>query len=931
MPDGYRDELAIFATQSMHQLYKGKAKYISVSTLALLLMAITMNAGTVGYRGFYFHRYLTADTVPLTTKPAPAENRITLPARPVAAPAKGTPERISNQGARKGGDTSLVPVTDTVHFKVSKDTLDAPVKYHADDSMVLDIPGKKIILYGKRTQVNYQDNELTSPLIEFDQRTSYVSAYLKKDSTGKVISFPTFIQGDFKTVSDSIRFNMKNGKGITKGTYTQQGEMYVYGEKIKKTEPDVFYAYKGRFTTCNLDTPHFAFVAKKIKFINKKMAFTGPVHPEVEGVPIPIVLPFGIYPLKQGRHSGILAPTFSVSQQFGLSLDGLGYYKVLNEKWDATLVGNIYSYGGWTARINPRYYKRYRYQGSFDFSYVRQKDLDNAGARGFNISWSHRADTKARPGVNFTASVNGGSSRYNALQQNNAQRNFQNLLYSSIAYSKIWRNKPYNVSINLSHNQNENTKQYSFSLPDITFNLNTIYPFRSKDAAGTLKWYENLGIGLNSNAKGATSFYDTSGGFVKNFTKNYKWAARHSIPVTLSLPPLGPLQFSPSISYEMQWIERKTQLAWNSSAKKLDTTVRNSFFLAQDIAFSIGVSTRIFGMFTFGKKSPVKAIRHELRPSLLLSYKPDISRHDWYQVQVDTTGKNFARYSYYYDNIYTGYGGGKNGSLSFSLDNVLQAKVKNRKDTAADAVKKITLLDACNIGGSYNFLLDSFRLSTFNLHVTSNLFNGKLNLNFDALLDPYLNGDDGRKIDKLVWTKRIFTLGTINSMSMTLATNFKGGDKNEKLPPNPNLINQPANGLPLNEYQQEALYIQQNPGQFANFNIPWSANVSYSFGYQRVRRSDNSGYKGVVSHYASFNGTLNLTPRWQMGASGSYNFSAKQLGLLTMYVTREMHCWQMSINVSPVGGNRYFNISISPKSSILRDLKINRTRQFYDL
>jgi LPS-assembly protein len=47
-----------------------------------------------------------------------------------------------------------------------------------------------------------------------------------------------------------------------------------------------------------------------------------------------------------------------------------------------------------------------------------------------------------------------------------------------------------------------------------------------------------------------------------------------------------------------------------------------------------------------------------------------------------------------------------------------------------------------------------------------------------------------------------------------------------------------------------------------------------------------------------------------------------------MSIAREMHCWQMSINVTPVGRYRFFSLNISPKASILQDLKINRTRQF---
>ena len=151
---------------------------------------------------------------------------------------------------------------------------------------------------------------------------------------------------------------------------------------------------------------------------------------------------------------------------------------------------------------------------------------------------------------------------------------------------------------------------------------------------------------------------------------------------------------------------------------------------------------------------------------------------------------------------------------------------------------------------------------------------------------------------------------------------------------NNNLQNPQINsisGLPLNEYQQEAAYISNNPGEFANFNIPWSISFSYSLNYNRVPNGFGTGFKGLVTQNVTWTGSLNLTPKWQIGLNGSYNITLKELGLLSMYLTREMHCWQMAINISPVGRYRSFNISISPKSGLLRDLKINRTRYFYDL
>jgi LPS-assembly protein len=900
----------------MNQLNKGKAKYILVLALLMLLFSITLNCSAGGFNANDFHSFLTTDTIPVN---------------------KSDSQKLKVQNTNdsltinKIADTNIVVKTDTFSFRSSKDALDAPVVYHADDSMVMDIPGKKIILYGKQTSVKYIDNELHAPRIEFDQHTNLVSAYLVRDSNGNVISFPRFNQADFITQSDSIQFNMKTGKGITKGTYTQQGELFIYGEKIKKVDADVFYAYRGRFTTCNLDTPHFAFVSKRIKFINKKMAVTGPVHPEFENVPIPVYLPFGIYPLKTGRRSGILSPSFNANEQLGLALEGLGYYKVLSDTWDVVLRGTLYSYGGWTANVSPRYYKRYRYQGNLTVDILHLRDLDKSGARSFNVRWSHSSDTKARPGVSFNASLNAGSSGFNSAVPNSPQRNFQNQLNSSITYSKIWKDKPFNLNISGNHNQNTNSKLVNINLPDIGFNVNTLYPFRRKEVIGQYKWYENLGIALNTNVRSLSSFYDTLGNFFNEFTKNYQWGASHNVPISLSLPQIGSFQIAPNISYQERWYQEKLVRNWNSTGKKIDTTISKGFYTAREMSFGLGVSTRIFGMFGFKKKSKVQAIRHEIRPTVSASYKPDMNRQFWYSTQIDTFG-NFRRFSVHERGVFGAFGEGRFGGLNFGIDNNIQMKVRNRKDTSAEAVKKITLIDGFSITSAYNFLLDSFKLSPFNINLRTNLFD-KISISAGAVVVPYLTNSRGEFIDKLVWNKKV-ALGKLTSGNIAIQTQFKGGDKNEKLPvtnPQQNTQLNSISGLPLNEYQQEAAYISNNPGEFANFNIPWSISLSYAFNYNRVPNGLGTGYKGLITQNVNWTGSLNLTPKWQIGLNGSYNISQKELGMISMYLSREMHCWQMAINISPVGRYRSFNISISPKSGLLRDLKINRTRYFYDL
>ena len=905
----------------MNQDYKGKAKLISGWITGLMLMMTTLGSSAHYPK---FHISLTTDTVPvkksLPLSPSGSRKRINVTASDTI------PKRIT--------DTSVISTVDSFNFKTSTEALTAPVNYSAEDSMVFDVPAKKMYLYGKSSNVKYVDNDLSAPIIEYDQATSLVKAVLTKDSLGKVISYPSFNQADFKSTSDTIVFNMKTQKGITKGTYTQQGEMYVYGERIKKVSDDVFYALRARFTTCNLDTPHFAFVSNKIKFQTQQMAYSGPVHPEFEGVPIPVYLPFGIFPLRQGRHSGLIAPSFTANDQTGLALEGLGYYKILSETWDLVARGTIHSYGGWLASVNPRYFRRYRYQGSFTVSMQNFKtnfkgDPDFRSEKTVLFQWNHNADTKARPGVSFTANVNAGSSKYNQSIPNSPIRNFTNQMNSSITYAKVWKDRPYNLSVGASHNQNTQSRLINLNLPDVIFNVNTQYPFRRSDPVGKLKWYENIGVALNSNARSLTSFYDTARNIAKQIGENLQWGASHNVPITLSLPEIGPVQVSPSVSYQERWYQQKFFRSWNPLKNKVDSTFQDGFYTARDMNFSLSATTRIFGMYTFGKSSRIQALRHEIRPNISVNYKPDFTKGNFYSTFIDSSG-NAARFSVFDRSIYGGFSEGRFGGLSFGLDNILSMKVKDKDDTSAAATKKINIIDGFGFTGSYNFLADSFKLSTINLTARSNLFE-KVNITGNANFEPYLMNERGERINKLVWTERPLSLGTLTSGNISLQSSFRGGDKKSKDKAN---VNTPADvnasGLSLDEYQREAAYIRENPGEFADFSIPWSVDLSYSLRFGRERTPDYKSFRTNFYQDINWNASANLTPKWKLGVTGSYNVTDNEIGLISMYISREMHCWQMNINISPVGRYKFFSINISPKSGLLRDLKINRTRSFYD-
>ncbi len=834
---------------------------------------------------------------------------------------------------------SIINKTDTLSFALNSDSLNAPANYKAEDSMALDVASKKIYLYG-RSNVKYTEIQLDAPEIIFDQTSQLVTARMVRDTAGLVKGLAKLTQNETVSVSDSIKFNFKSQKGTTHNSYFQQDEIYNFAEKVKKIDVETFYAARGRFTTCNLDTPHFAFRFSKAKFINKKLVVTGPVHPEFEGVPIPVYLPFGIFPLATGRHSGVLPPSLTFNQDFGVGLEGLGYYKVINDYFDAKIWSDIYSYGTYRVNVAPTYRVRYRYNGGLTLSYQNSKyafkgDPDYNNRQSFFITWNHSMDSKARPGVTFSGNVQAGSSSYLRLLPSGGLSNvgntsssqpmsFTNQLQSSIAWSKRWVGKPYSLSVNLNHNQNTQTRIVNLNLPDIGFVVNTIYPFQPKEFVGESKWYEKLGIGYNGAFKSQVSFYDSGFAF-KKLIDTMQWGASHDIPIILSLPSLGPLLVSPSFSLRDRMYAQRFLRKWNPNTKKLDTTITKGFYEAREIALGLSFNTALFATFTAkSKDARVQAIRHVMRPSFGFNYRPDMAKAYYYREKVDTSG-NQMLFSVFDGSIYGPFSSGRSGGIGFGLDNNIEMKVRSRTDTGENAIKKVKLIDGFGFNGGYNFLADSFKLSPISIYARSTLFE-KINITASANLDPYQTDKRGFRKDIYAWQGGKFSPGTITNGNLNISTGFQSKKKEEKKKDEKS----EEEDLAINQDQlmQQMDYMRRNPAEFADFNIAWSLNVGINLQFSNQPKPDYSGYQTEYSSSATFNGDFNLTKKWKMGANGYYDLKNLNLQSFTMFVSRDLHCWQMSVNITPVGLYRYFSININPKSSMLRDLKVNRTRFF---
>jgi hypothetical protein len=892
-----------------------KTLFFGLGISLLLLLTLQINASHNSSSLFFNTLTETTDTTPVSPKPTPAPN----------TKAKDT--------TRKGKDTVVVTEFKLDSVKYSKDSLDAPINYSASDSGVLIIPTKKFYLYGK-AHTEYQDITLDAGNIRYDQGTQTVMAYGARDTGNNPLDKPTLVQAGSKSISDTIMYNMKTRKGLTKNTFYNEGEIYVNTQIAKTTVSNgdnVVYAFKNLFTTCNLDTPHFAFRSKKMVLVTNKLAVSGPTHPEFEGVPVPIYLPFGIYPMKQGRHSGILAPQFAANEEFGIGLEGLGYYKVLSENFDVTVRTNLYSYGGWNLFVNPKYVKRYRYSGSFNLSLQHTKILNRFGtlknefttANSFMIGWSHARDNKARPGTNFSASVNAGSTKFNQYVPNNNMLNFQNQLNSTIQWSKTTSRT--NLTVAANHDQNNLSRQINLRLPNVNFSVLTLYPFQKKERIGAEKWYEKIGIAYDGTLQNQISFYDTAFK-LRQLLDTLQWGVEHRLPITLSLPSLGPVNLAPSISYQERWFGRSVTYQWNPLTKKLDSTFRKGFYTPRDLSFGLSANTRIFGTYVFGKDKAVQAIRHEIRPNIGFSYKPDLAKRYFHTVQVDTN-KNTIRYSEFSAGLVGGFSEGRFGGINFGVDNLLEMKVKDKRsegDSLLPATKKVRLIDGFGFSGGYNLAVDSFQWSNIGFYLRSTLFE-KVNITANANLDPYETNQYGFRTKQLAWTSSKRGWGTITNGSIAASASFtskKAEEKKNRQTPSDQFVSP-------DEQQRLLDYVRNNPAEFTDFDIPWSIQTSFSLSFYRSYDPSVFDWKTQTTANIFLNGDFSLSPKWKIGGNTYFDFQTKKIQSLSVFITRDMHCWQMAINITPVGVFRSFNVTLNPKSGLLRDLRINRSRYFY--
>lgn len=803
----------------------------------------------------------------------------------------------------------------------NKSALEDEVEYEAADSIILNMKERKAYLYGN-AWITFQDIKLEADYIEvdFDKKTLYARGIIN-DTNQRYVGRPQFTDDGKTYEADTMKYNFETKKGLSMGVLTTEKDGFIHGEKVLRDSLENIYVKKARFTTCNLPEPHFYIQANKIKVIPKKQIVTGPANLVIEEINTPLFVPFGFFPIPEKKAHGLIFPNFGESPDRGFYFRGLGYYFPISDNFDLQLTGDFYFRGSWGVAANSTYYKRYKYRGNFGISYnqneIGEPEIPStySVSNDIRVRWTYQQDAKARPGSSFGASVNFVTSNYLKNNTINYSDIISTTSTSSVNYSKsLFRNK-LNLSINSNIYQDLSREDVDLTLPEFTANLSRQLPF-SKAVIGnkTIRSFvRNFGFSYAGNFRNQVRVKEQTL-FDQAVLDSFNNGITHNIPLTTSFKALKWLTVSPNFSFQEYWYFKTTEKVWDNLNDTLliDNSI-NGFSRANEFSTAISVSTILYGYKEF-QNGKIQAIRHVIRPNISAAWNPDFTTgisNGYREVQVDTAG-TMATYSIYEEGIMGRPGRGPQATLNFGIGNNVEMKVRSAKDTANGGLKKIKLIESFNIGSGYNFLADSLKLAVISMNGQTTILN-KIRINFRSRLDPYQYDSSGSReyrIDEYLWNNGNGFL-RFASTSLTISTNL-----------NPQAFKQKENDK-VN--QDELEFINNNMGDYIDFNIPWSLSLNYNL------TSNNSFFgENKTDQLLSVTGDISLTKNWKIGFSTGYDISEKAMALTSFDFYRNLHCWEFSFSWFPII-RQQFEFSIRVKSSTLQDLKLNRRRSWWDL
>ncbi len=829
---------------------------------------------------------------------------------------------------------------DSINRK-KKNGIDAPVNYQADDSLVYMASTNTAHLYGS-AEVKYENMDLKSDKIKLSLDSSLVHATGSKDSTAKdgIKGKPVFAMGEDTYDTDTMSFNFKTKKGFIKHVYTKQEDGFLTSEQSKRNDNGEVYLAHGRYTTCDKPHPDFYIALSRAKVRPGKDVVFGPAYLVVADVPLPFAIPYGFFPFTKSYSSGFIMPSYGDENSRGFYLRDGGYYFAMSDKWDLKLLGEIYTKGSWGFSAASNYKKRYKYSGSFLFSYQDTKTGDKgmpdfSEQKSFKLQWSHRQDSKANPFSSLSASVNFASSKYernNLTSMYNPQSLTQSTRTSSVSWSTTFSSIGLSLSSSANLSQNMRDSSIAMTLPDLNISISRFYPFRRKHQVGDEKWYEKISMSYTGQLSNSINTKEDKL-MHSNLIKDWKNGMQHQIPISGNFTLFNYINISPSFNFTDRMYSSKVTRSWDEARQEEVRDTTYGFHNVYNWNLSLSANTKLY-LFAipnrklFGDK--IQAIRDVITPQISFSYAPDFgaSRYGYYQTyqKTDADGNvSLVEYSPYSDQLYSVPGKGKTGSISMDLANNLEMKIKSDEDSTG--YKKISLIDEIGASMSYNMAATYHKWSDLSMRLRLKWWKN-YTFNMNAVFATYAwdLDENGKPYvgNHTEWGRGRFGRfqGMSQNISYTLtpekiAKLFGGGSDEDKDNKNKYNNDDDDEGIDtdINSNVDDEMIKAQNGAKkksgggkastdddgYMRFSMPWSI----TFGYGITMRENTSGkfnYKTMRYPYSfsqtlNMSGNLRISDGWNISFSSGYDFDNHKMSMTTASLQRDLHCFNMSCSV----------------------------------
>ena len=814
--------------------------------------------------------------------------------------------------------------------------IDAPVKYSAEDSLVYDAESGTAYLYGN-SKVDYENMKLTSDKVHMNLDKSTVRATGTVDSTaeGGIKGKPVFTMGKDEYKSDTMAFNFKSKKGLIKGVYTEQQDGFLSGEVGKRDSTGSIYLQHGRYTTCDKPHPDFYIALSRAKVRPGKDVVFGPAYLVVADVPLPLAIPYGFFPFSKKYSSGFIMPSYGDESDRGFYLRDGGYYFAISDKWDLKLLGEIYTKGSWGVSAASNYRKRYRYSGSFLFSYQDSKTGDKglpdfAEQESFKIQWNHRQDPKANPYSSLAASVNFATSSYERNNLNsmyNPQTLTQTTRTSSVSWSTGFSSIGLSLSATTNLAQDMRTSSIQITLPDLNISLSRFYPFKRKHLVGKERWYEKISMSYTGQL--ANSISTTEDKILhSNLIKDWKNAFQHTIPVQANFTLFNYINVTPSFNFTDRMYSKKVTRGWDNTLQKevvRDTTY--GFHNVYNWSMSVGASTKLYGFWVPNRKlfgDKIQAIRHVITPQVSFSYAPNFGArrygyYDSYQYTDASGNVKLIEYSPYQDELYSVPGKYKTEMISWDVSNNIEMKIKSDKDTTG--YKKISIIDELGASMSYNAAADYHRWSDLSMRLRLKWWKNytfSMNAQFatyayelDANGKPYVGNHTewgyGR-LPRFQGMSQNFSF-TLNPEKLKKWFGRKDDKDDDKVSvdsdgPDTNIESNMDDDLEKGKYaakKKRGNIAETDDDGYMSFNMPWSLTIGYGI----TMRENTAGrfntktmrYPYKFTQTLNFSGNIRISDGWNINFSSGYDFENHAMSMTTASLSRDLHCFNMSASV----------------------------------